>query len=107
MSAYKVPAGVQVAAAPHNPECWLLPIAGRTVCWRFWPAIEGGKRLHEAFVTLEGWPHGPVSADDMDRLAGAAAAVADRIRTDRQLAIDRPTLFDPRGELTSGHPQAR
>ena len=95
MNPRNVPAGVQVAAAPHNPECWLLPITGRTVCWRFWPAVEGGKRPHEAFVTLEGWPHGPVTADDMDRLAAAATAVAERIRTDQQQpATDRPTLFD-------------
>ncbi len=94
MSDYEAPAGVRVVSPKTGPECWVLPIAGRTVCWRFWPAVEGGKRPHEAFVTLEGWPHGPVMADDMDRLAAAATAVAERIRTDRQPATDRPTLFD-------------
>ena len=94
MSACNIPAGVQVPEVPHNPECWLLPVADRTVCWRFWPAVDDGKRPHDAFVTLEGWPHGPVSADDMDRLATVAAAVADRMRADaRADSHDEPTLF--------------
>lgn len=95
MSPRNTPAGVQVSDVPHNPECWLLQVAGRTVCWRFWPAVEEGKRPHGSFVTLEGWPHGPVSADDMDRLSAAAAAVADRMRSDAQADThDEPTLFD-------------
>lgn len=87
MNARDIPAGAQVHEMPHNPECWLLPVAGRTVCWRFWPAAEDGKRPHDAFVTLEGWPHGPVSADDMDRLAAAATAVAERIRADEAASV--------------------
>lgn len=95
MSARTVPAGVRVVSPEIGPECWLLPIAGRTVLWRFWPAVKDGKRPHGAFVTLEGWPHGPVSADDMDRLATVAAAVADRMRADaRAETHDEPTLFD-------------
>lgn len=93
MSAYKAPAGVQVATPEIGPECWVLPVAGREVCWRFWPAQPEGKRPHGAFVTLEGWPHGPVSADDMDRLAAAAAAVAERMRADARAVDDQPALF--------------
>lgn len=95
MSAHKAPDGVRVTSPEIGPECWMLPVGGREVCWRFWPATEGGKRPHGAFVTLEGWPHGPVSADDMDRLASVAAAVADRMRADaRADSSDEPTLFD-------------
>lgn len=88
------PPGVKVTSPEIGPECWVLAVGGREVCWRFWPAQPEGKRPHDAFVTLEGWPHGPVSAADMDRLAAAAAAVAERMRADvRAAASDQAELF--------------
>jgi hypothetical protein len=87
------PTGVAVKHPPHNPECWVLPVGARTVLWRFWPAADG-KVPHGPFVTFEGSLHGPVTAEDMDRLAAAAAAVAERIRADHSLAVDdQPVLF--------------
>lgn len=78
----KPPAYVQVTITEHNPECWRLPIGNRAVCWRFWPADLDGKRPHGPFVTFEGSPSGPATAEDMERLAEVAALVAERIRAD-------------------------